>query len=169
MRKKYNVGEYINEFKLIKRWQDRTNQSKGLFICRYCEHEFETQIGQIASGHTKSCGCKTSEFRSKAMYKHGFTGTKLRKKWVTMKQRCNNPTQGSYYYYSKLGYDPTWEEFLSWLEYVTQLASFPGYESIENGDWTLHRINNDMGYFPGNIIWVTWEEHKKIHKKYIKT
>jgi len=163
MRKKYNAGDSINGFKLIKRLQDSSSNSKGLFICRYCEHGFETLINHIASGHTKSCGCKTSEFRSKAMYKHGFTGTKLRKKWVVMKQRCNNPTQGSYYYYSKLGYDPTWEEFLPWLEYVTQLPSFPGYGSIENGDWTLHRRNNDRGYFPGNLEWLTKLEHNKIH------
>lgn len=57
---KYKIGGRINGF-LLKERKVKNKKSYGLFVCPYCEEEFETRIDNIVSGHTKSCGCLTKQ------------------------------------------------------------------------------------------------------------
>jgi len=154
MRRKYEPGDIVNGFKMLDRWRNST----GLFVCLYCGKEFKAWISNIVQGKRKSCGCKWNK-------KHGYSGTKIHHKWTNMRGRCNNELHDSYRRYSKLGYDPAWDNFMVWLEYMKSIPSWPGITAIENGGWEIHRVDNEKGYFPGNIEWVTTEKHREIHRK----
>ena len=95
---------------------------------------------------------------------HGLSGTRLRAKWANMKRRCDQPSHKQFNYYCQLGYYSDWVKFDPWLKYVTELSSFPGFEAVEDEDWHIHRIDNNIGYFPENLEWVTQQQHIKIHK-----
>lgn len=80
---------------------------------------------------------------------------KLYQTWANLRQRCNNPNNPMYKDYGGRGIKvfPEWNtHFKSFYDYVSTLPKFgdPGM--------TLDRVNNDEGYFPGNVRWATQKE-----------
>lgn len=65
-----------------------------------------------------------------------------------MRARCNNKKQKQYQDYGGRGidYDPRWDNFAAFLSDVGE----PADRSL-----TLDRIDNDIGYWPGNVRWAT--------------
>lgn len=77
-------------------------------------------------------------------------------RWATMKNVCDNPNNRSYSYYGGRGitYAPEWstfEQFVEGIESTIGPVPFPGAH--------LDRIDNDRGYFPGNVRWATPKEN----------
>ncbi len=74
-------------------------------------------------------------------------------RWEMMKRRCLNPRHKSYWDYGGRGikiYSPWIRDFLlfsDWLD--SALGPKP------SDAHTLDRINNEEGYFPGNLRWAT--------------
>lgn len=58
-KRKYEEGQKIGPYNtlLIKRFL-KNKICYGTFQCSFCGKGFDTQIGSIANGHTKSCGCQ---------------------------------------------------------------------------------------------------------------
>lgn len=70
--------------------------------------------------------------------------------WSNMKARChdkNNPHYGG----KGISYDPRWEVFDNFL-----CDMGPKPDGL-----TLERIDNSLGYQPGNCKWATWDEQNK--------
>lgn len=82
--------------------------------------------------------------------KHGMWKSPTYRTWAQMKQRCTNPKSTGYNYYGGrgIGYDPAWEEFLSFVE---DMGSRP--EGM-----TLDRIDNTQDYRKDNCRWQTPKE-----------
>jgi len=87
------------------------------------------------------------------MEKHGATvgGKRIPEYyiWVSMKQRCNNPTDRKYKNYGGRGIKvcPEWQSnFARFLKDV-------GYRPTDQH--SLERIDNDGNYEPGNVKWAT--------------
>ena len=112
----------------------------GLFECQYCGKEFETQISNIKSGHTKSCGCQK--------YKHGLTRHRLFKTWCGLVDRCNNIKNPRYRDYGGRGIKvcPRWLDIVNFIEDM-----MPTY--VEG--LTLDRININGNYEPSNCRWAS--------------
>ena len=75
--------------------------------------------------------------------------------WCNMKGRCLNPKHQNYKHYGKRGitiFSEWIHDFISFYNYVSQLDHYgePGR--------SLDRIDNEKGYFPGNLRWATAKE-----------
>ena len=76
----------------------------------------------------------------------------LYERWAAMKQRCNNSNHHAYENYGGRGITvcEQWStNFWNYVEYVTNLPN-----SMNSG-YTIDRIQNSIGYKPGNIRWAT--------------
>jgi hypothetical protein len=68
--------------------------------------------------------------------------------WQAMKRRCDDPRQWNYDSYGGRGidYDPRWKSFSVFRQDMGPRPS-PKH--------SLDRIDNDKGYWPGNVRWAT--------------
>jgi hypothetical protein len=133
---------------------------KARFLCT-CGKDFEAVIHDVNRGHTTSCGCvnleRTAEMgRSTAGEAHGKWrgGVKnhyLYGTWRGMMTRCFNKSHKSYENYGGRGIEvcPQWHDSKVFLEFCdTVLGQRPEGHSLD-------RIDNDKGYFPGNVRWAS--------------
>lgn len=80
---------------------------------------------------------------------HGMSETPEYNAWVSMKSRCYNPKNQRYSRYGGRGI----EVYAEWIESFKSFYDHIGKKP--EGDFQLDRIENDRGYFPGNIRWAT--------------
>lgn len=72
--------------------------------------------------------------------------------WESLVRRTTNPTHRAYPRYSKLGI------YLPWLDFdafVRDVGERPGRA------FSIDRIDNERGYFPGNVRWATKKEQQR--------
>lgn len=88
-------------------------------------------------------------------HKHGETKTSLHYIWVEMKARCRRKTHKHYANYGDRGIDVCDAWFNSYLAFKADV----GVQPFEGA--TLDRIDNNKGYEPGNVRWVTMHEQNR--------
>lgn len=72
--------------------------------------------------------------------------------WATMIQRCHNPNLKQYARYGARGITVCQEWRDSFEAFLTHIGPRPSPE------YSIDRIDNDKGYFPGNVRWATRQE-----------
>lgn len=100
----------------------------------------------LVNGDSKSCGCYC---REKATT-HGLTKTPLYRRWVSMKQRCDNPKNKAYKNYGGRGI----KVCRRWLKFENFLADM----GTPSPGLSLERKNNNGNYTPKNCRWATGSE-----------
>ncbi|MBQ1779314.1 MAG: hypothetical protein IIZ93_14260 [Acidaminococcaceae bacterium] len=75
--------------------------------------------------------------------------------WCNMRKRCRDPKHPLYGYYGGRGItvcNEWYDSFAAFFNYVSKLDHYgePGM--------SLDRIDNERGYFPGNVRWATAKE-----------
>lgn len=129
-----------------------------------CDCGIEKELPEISFRRPKdfvqSCGCLRDEVASAAMTKmhlrHGDAVNGARDPiwqcWHDFRNRVNStrPDVRSRYADRGIDYDPAWECYETFRDYVlTNLGPHPGK------GYSLDRIDNNKGYWPGNIRWAT--------------
>lgn len=82
---------------------------------------------------------------------HGLTGTKVYSCWLQIKKRCLNENDVSYCWYGAKGVKIS-------ENYVSDFKAF--FEEVGNPPdefqkWSIDRIDCNLGYVKGNMIWST--------------
>lgn len=86
-------------------------------------------------------------------FSHGMSKTRVYNIWSCLKKRCLNPNDPAYPNYGGRGI--TIHD--SWMSFETFLHDMG--EPSEG--MSIERINNDLGYIPGNCKWATRKEQSR--------
>ncbi len=149
------AGQRFGKLLVIAESEERRN-GKVLWECVCdCGNKCLVRSCHLISGHTKSCGCYSSERTIAANTTHGGTHSRLFSIWKSMKTRCGNPNSKSYSYYGGRGI----KVCDLWLNNFAEFEKW----ALENGysdKLTLDRKNPDGNYEPDNCRWATWHEQR---------
>jgi len=133
----------------------RKNSIRAFWICRCTCGNTVTLSSQYLQGSPKpSCGCWPKEVlaitlkkaREHHPVKHGMYGTATYKSWVGMKSRCLDKNYPQYHHYGGRGV----KVHPLWIDDFQAFYDFMGERPV---GCSLDRIDNDKGYFPGNVRW----------------
>lgn len=123
-------------------------------VCE-CGNTWEGRVYPLLKGYTKSCGCLLNEARrasGRANKKHGMEGTPEYRAWVAMRSRCSNPKHYAFHNYGGRGIDVCDEWAKSFEAFIGDMGLRPG------PDYSLDRVDNNLGYFKDNCRWATKRE-----------
>lgn len=128
---------------------------KTRWLCKCeCGNTKEINQGDLRNGKTQSCGCLQKELSVKRKTTHGYSAGTTRDPtyttWARMKARCNNPNEKGYSNYGgkDITYDPRWETFEGFLEDMDERPK---------GNYSIDRVDSNLGYFKDNCRWVSDE------------
>lgn len=126
--------------------------STSVCLCRRCGNIKTILNMKIKSGNDRSCGCWRREAGGIRNRTHGHTAggqrTRIYTIWEGANQRTTNSNNPEFHRYGgrNITMYPEWTGkggFERFLEFMG-----PGKEG-----WTIHRVDNDAGYFPENMVW----------------
>ena len=124
-----------------------------------CGGQTISRSDRLRAGLAKSCGCLSVEVAKATHTTHGHCGERRVSReyqaWVNMRARCSGGQSHCWKNYGGRGINvfPDWElSFDAFFQHVGQSPG-RGYE--------LDRIDNNKGYWPGNVRWVTKSENNK--------
>lgn len=131
-------------------------RGRVLWRCKCeCGTEREVSTTHLRSGHTRSCGCVRTEetvARNRAQAKHGMHASAEFGVWSSMLKRCHSPGAHGYERYGGRGIAVCEEWRASFQSFYDHIGPRPSpAHSVE-------RIDNGLGYQPGNVKWATARE-----------
>jgi hypothetical protein len=138
-------------------------QPRGNPTCR-CKCGFEATIPRCTLVLNKSKSCKNCSIASRdpAKYnnrlRHGCgkpgKQTPEYKVWDAITQRCTNPKAQAFHNYGARGIKlhPSWSGSGGFIEFLKHVGLRP------TPDHSIDRIDNNLGYEPGNVRWTTYLE-----------
>lgn len=127
-------------------YHDMSTSRKSRWVCRCdCGNETVAIGNDLRSGAQISCGCARVEAASENMRaaatKHGLAYSPVYKAWKGLIQRCYNPNNKDYPRYKNR--KPCEAIRNSVVNLIAVIGEKP------SADLTVHRINNDGGYWCG--------------------
>jgi len=125
------------------------------FSCDCGTAKYVARIDHVRGGLIVSCGCHRKAAVAAAVRvantTHGMTKTPEFKAWDAMLQRCLNPKNFSYSRYGGRGITVC-KRWRSFENFYKDMGPRP------HSKLSIHRIDNDKGYFPKNCKWATRAE-----------
>lgn len=134
-------------------------------VCE-CGVKKSIRPNSLVAGVVVSCGCYNAEATRLRATIHGATSVsadantkKVYRAWTHIKDRCLRPATKRYPRYGGRGIDmyaPWMGDFYLFYEHIGDPPT---------SKHTVDRIDNDLGYIPGNIRWATVKEQNNKHCK----
>ena len=162
------VGQNFGKLLVLSKGNTTSDRHRQWNCICDCGNKTCVTSQKLKSGHTKSCGClKFERFKGIGSYfKHGHSKKSNRSgiylSWRSMINRCSNPKHPHYHDYADRGISicDRWKHnFMSFLE--------------DMGDrpkgLTLHRIDNNLGYYKENCKWATHKEQNQKENRRLRT
>lgn len=155
MRRKDEVGNVYGRLTVI----EFAYIGKGRAAYWKCQCECGEKIivrgADLRNGNTTSCGCLNREKNAERLTKHGMSTTKLYSVRKSMISRCYNPNDKEYHNYGGRGITVCNEWRENKQAFFDYTKTLPHYG--EKG-YSLDRIDNELGYMPNNVRWVSMKE-----------
>lgn len=131
----------------------RTTDKKILWLCQCdCGNTTTVRANHLNAGATLSCGCLFTEKQILRNTTHGMSGTSIHIAWKGIVQRCCNPSTPNYARYGGRGITVCDEWRDSFESFYSHVSSLP---NCEKEGYSLDRVDNSLGYFPGNVKYST--------------
>ncbi len=128
-----------------------------------CGNTGKTTSDAIVSGKTVSCGCYSNSRLGKETRKYPNNEREVFKKewqgWIGMKRRCSDESSSDYQDYMARGITvcDEWEnDFLSFLSHIKPSPK-------DGRRWSVGRMDNNLGYQPGNVEWQLDKKQAQNH------
>ena len=143
-------GNYIKEVAPV--ISGKRKRRRILMRCLVCQSEFVTSLDNARRTKQKTCSnvC-AGKYREKI--EGGNENHPLYPRWLSMRDRCNNPNNPRYSRYGARGItvDPYFDSFENYVTTLEALENCPS--DFSNTTIQVDRINNDLGYSPNNLRW----------------
>jgi hypothetical protein len=143
-------GNFIKEVDPIIKGKRKRRQI--LMKCLVCQSEFTTSLDNAKRTKQKTCSnACAGKYREK--FEGGCENHPLYPRWLSMRDRCNNPNNPRYPRYGGRGItvDPYFDSFENYVNTLIALDNCP--KDLNNTTMQIDRIDNDLGYFPANLRW----------------
>lgn len=161
-------GQRFGRISVLRRSDKLTFGKRGPchrhYVCLCdCGKQTEVLRYSLTSGNTKSCGCLHRELISAVMKKRKFIhGCTIKGHnveyyaWKGMRWRClpnKDPNHRNHinYYLRGIRVCPEWDNKDGFLSFYNHVGPKPSKLH------SLDRIDNSLGYQPGNVRWADWK------------
>lgn len=147
---------------VVRRQGPHTHDGKARWYCSCdCGSDALVRSAVLRRGGGRSCGCLANELTAARSTTHGLTGTKEWIAWRGMFNRCRDERSCHKPHYADRGIAvcKRWERFEAFLSDMG-VAPSPGH--------TVDRIDNDLGYQPGNCRWATITEQNRNKRSNVR-
>jgi hypothetical protein len=160
----FPVGTQFGDLTVVK-WDRRLNESTGRsagfhpWVRCACGYEFWTTRYKLIDGHTTRCiKCHDKSFRPKRYLSYAAampdeaSRARLLNRLYSAINRCTNPNDRAYPNYGGRGIRVAAEWIEDKSKFLLHVAELPGFDDPYK---QLDRIDNDRGYEPGNVRFVS--------------
>lgn len=137
--------------------KENTKHGASTWLCKCnCGQKTIVRASHLKCGVTQSCGCLNHEKTAKKLIEisttHGKSRTNEYRIWSGMIHRCSNPSCKSYPDYGGRNIKVCARWAASFESFYLDMGQRP------SKDYSLDRMNNDLGYSPDNCRWATRKE-----------
>ena len=153
-----NPGDRLGKWTVLEILPTKPYQKRTVSCVCDCANVGVVRVLQLVNGLSRSCGCLRGRTPEEGENTTGSIG-RLRRIWMTMRTRCENPKVANYKWYGGSGVTvcSDWQSCDAFMEW-----------SLANGykDWlTIDRIDANKGYSPDNCKWSTIAEQKRSKRR----
>ncbi len=148
-------GEVFNKLTVIEEVENSPVRQFKM-LCE-CGNTLIVRLGNLVTGHTKSCGCYADYSHLRI---HGKAKTKVYKTWIEMRERCYNPNRHNYNDYGGRGIKVCDEWLGNFLTFCKDIGEPPTKQH------SIERLDVDGDYCPSNVIWADQSTQNRNRRRF---